>query len=321
MRTFFIILLAGVVGWFSPSAHGALVNGVAVIVNDKVITYQDIEIFVAPEMDLLERQYFTQPETLEKKKLTLRTDGLEQLVERQLILYEFKTAGYMLPESYLNDVVNERIKQRFGDRATATKTLKENGLTLESFRQRTREEIIVEALSQKNIASEFIISPHKVETYYAQHTNDFAVKDEVKLRRIILNKPPGRSAETVRKIAEEILAKLNEGVPFAEMASIYSEGSDRGKGGDTDWLDMVVKGYQKELRDAVAKLKPGQRTGIIDTGGAYIILLLEDRRPAHIKSLPEVRDQIERNLSVQEKTRLRTKWIDRLKKKSFVAYF
>ena len=319
MRTFFIFLLAGAVGWLSPAAHGALVNGVAVIVNDKVITYQDIEIFVTPEMELLERQYFTQPETLEKKKAALRADGLQQLVERQLILHEFKTAGYMLPESYLNDVVNERIKQRFGDRATATKTLKENGLTLESFRQRTREEIIVEALRQKNVSSEFIISPHKVETYYAQHTNDFAVKDQIKLRRIILNKPPGRSPETTRKIAKEILAKLNEGVPFAEMAAVYSDGPDRAKGGDYDWAEPGK--LLKTLADAVANLKPGQRTGIIDTPGAYFILLLEDRRPAQIKSLPEVRDEIEKSLRVQEINRLQKKWIGRLREKSFLAYF
>src|ERR1041384_2168496 len=224
MRTFCVILLAGLGLCVLPASQAALVNGVAVIVNDKVVTYEDIELFVAQEMELLERQYFNQPEILEKKKLALRADGLEQLVERQLILYEFKTAGYNLPESYLNDVVNEKIKQRFGDRATATKTLKENGLPFETFRQRTREEIIVEALRQKNVSSEFIISPHKVETYYAQHTNDFAVKDEVKLRRIILNKPATGSPETARKIAEEIAAKLKEGVPFAEMAAVYSDG-------------------------------------------------------------------------------------------------
>jgi len=314
-----MILLAGLVLCVLPASQAALVNGVAVIVNDKIVTYQDIELFVAQEMELLERQYFNQPQILEKKKLALRADGLEQLIERQLILYEFKTAGYNLPESYLNDVVNEKIKQRFGDRATATKTLKENGLTLETFRQRTREEIIVEALRQKNVSSEFIISPHKVETYYAQHTNDFAVKDEVKLRRIILNKPATGSPETARKIAGEIAGKLKEGVPFAEMASVYSDGPERAKGGDYDWVEPGK--LLKDLADAVSTLKPGQITGVIDTPGAFFLLRLEDRRPAHIKSLPEVRDQIERSLRVEEINRLQKKWIDRLRKKSFVAYF
>src|SRR5437899_8690405 len=131
MRDFCLILLAGLVLCALPASQAALVNGVAVIVNDKIITYQDIELFVAQPMELLERQYLSQPETLQKKKVELRTDGLEQLVERELILHEFKTAGYNLPESYLDDVVAERVKQRFGDRATATKTLKENGMTFE----------------------------------------------------------------------------------------------------------------------------------------------------------------------------------------------
>jgi hypothetical protein len=53
----------------------------------------------------------------------------------------------------------------------------------------------------------------------------------------------------------------------------------------------------------------------------FRLMLLEDRRPAHTKALPEVRDEIEKTLIVQERARLHKKWIDRLKAKSFVRYF
>ena len=300
-------------------SRAALVDGVAVLVNDAIITYQDIELYVAPYVDLLERQYRNQPEVLEKKVQETRQDGLQQLLERQLILHEFKTAGYNLPESYLDDVIKERIKKKFGDRASMTKTLREEGITYETYRQRIREEIIVDALRQKHVSQEILISPQKIERYYAQHTNDFHVNDQVKMRQIILNKTPTGSAEGVRKVGQEILAKLDDGVPFAEMASVYSDGANRAQGGDYDWTEPSK--LRKEIAAVVVGLKPGQRSGLIETQEAFFIFLVENKRPAHVKALSEVRDEIERNLRVEEVKRLEKQWIDRLKKKSFIAYF
>jgi parvulin-like peptidyl-prolyl isomerase len=300
-------------------SRAALVDGVAVLVNDAIITYQDIELYVSPYVDLLERQYRNQPEVLEKKVQETRQDGLQQLLERQLILHEFKTAGYNLPESYLDDVIKERIKKKFGDRVSMTKTLREEGITYETYRQRIREEIIVDALRQKHVSQEILISPQKIERYYAQHTNDFQVNDQVKMRQIILNKPPTASAEGVRKVGQEILAKLDDGVPFAEMASVYSDGANRAQGGDYDWTEPSK--LRKEIAAVVAGLKPGQRSGLIETPEAFFIFLVENKRPAHVKALSEVREEIERNLRVEEIKRLEKQWIDRLKKKSFIAYF
>jgi len=50
-------------------------------------------------------------------------------------------------------------------------------------------------------------------------------------------------------------------------------------------------------------------------------MLVEDRRPEHIKPLNEVRDDIEKTLLAQESDRLQKQWIERLKKKTFYRYF
>jgi hypothetical protein len=48
---------------------------------------------------------------------------------------------------------------------------------------------------------------------------------------------------------------------------------------------------------------------------------VDDRKAAHTRPLPELRDEIERELIAQEKVRLRKVWIDRLRAKSFVRQF
>jgi hypothetical protein len=49
-------------------------------------------------------------------------------------------------------------------------------------------------------------------------------------------------------------------------------------------------------------------------------MLVEEKQPGHYKTLGEVRDEIEKNLQIEEKARLEKQWIAKLKKKTFVQY-
>jgi parvulin-like peptidyl-prolyl isomerase len=103
------------------------------------------------------------------------------------------------------------------------------------------------------------------------------------------------------------------------MASVYSQGSQRNQGGDWGWVEKSV--LRKELADLAFSLKPGQRSGVIDTPEACYLMMVEERRPEHVKPLSDVRDEIEKTLLAQESERLQKQWIERLKKKTFVRYF
>jgi parvulin-like peptidyl-prolyl isomerase len=171
---------------------------------------------------------------------------------------------------------------------------------------------------QKYGTLEPIISPYKIQAYYQEHQKQYEVSDQVKLRMIVLNKRAD-SGDGPALLAREIIEKLDNGALFAEMASVYSEGSQRSQGGDWGWVDRSV--LRTNLADVAFKLKPGQHSGIIDTPEAIFIMLVEEAKPAHVKPLAEVRDEIERTLAAQERDRAYRKWIDRLKAKSFVRYF
>jgi parvulin-like peptidyl-prolyl isomerase len=298
-------------------AQAELANAIQAIVNDAVITYQEVDALNGPSEDLLIRQYRDQPSTLEKKISEARSQNLDTLVERQLILHEFKTAGYSLPNSVLDELVEETIKAEFGDRATCTKTLEARGMNIEKFRQQIRERFIVAQLRLKNVSSEIIISPHKVESYYLAHREDFKEEDRVKLRRITLNKSSNSNGPDAKKLAQEIEDRLKDGASFAEMAAIYSQGSQESR--DGMWYDRSA--LRRELAEAAFALKPGQWSGVIETPGECYILLVDEVSTAHYKTLGEVRDTIEKNLLSEERQRLTKQWIDRLKKKTFIQYF
>jgi len=302
-------------------AEPRLLNSLVVIVDQEIITLKDVLQYIAPAVEVITRTYAGQPEVLRQKLQEAERDGVEQLVERKLILHEFERAGYNLPESIIEDRIKERLRERFGgDRAAMTRTLQSQGMTYEAFRRRLREDIIIGAMRARNIGSDkIIVSPHKIEKYYAENLDKFRIKDQLKLRAIMLNAGASRSREAARRLAAEILAKLREGAPFEEMARVYSEDTYRAQGGDRGWIERGD--LRKELAEAAFNLKPGQPSEVIEVGDTFWILLVEDARANQVRTLPEVRDEIVQTLQAEEQARLNREWIQRLKAKSFVRYF
>jgi peptidyl-prolyl cis-trans isomerase SurA len=320
MKKFCAILAAGALAGNVLQVRAEVINGIMAIVADAVITADDVYLLNSQTSLMLQRQYRDQPELFDQKMRQVNKENLDKLMEQQLILHDFKTAGYNLPESIIDDEVRDQIRQKYyGDRVTMTKTLQAEGITYEQLRTRLREQVIVAAMRQKNVSSELIISPHKVEAYYLAHRDDYKVEDTVKLRMIVLNKPADTNAPQADKLAEEILLKVKEGTPFGEMAKVYSQGSEKNREGDWGWVEKSV--LRKELADAAFSLKPGEHSCVIDTPDTCYLMLVEDKRPAHSKSLGEVRDIIEKNLLLEERDRLEKQWVERLKKKTFIKYY
>lgn len=323
MRKVFILLALGCGAWHGDVclAQANLLNGVAVIVNDRVITYQEVEQALAPDLDVLRNQYARKPEVFQEKALQARKEWVEKLTERELILNEFKNEGYNLPQTVIDDEVERRTREQFGDRLTLMKTLQSQGVTLEQFREQVRENMIIQAMRGQTVNPEkIVISPYKIEMYYLRNREKFQLEDQVKLRMIYLSKSefPGPE-DRLRKVAEEIAAKLEAGAPFGEMAAIYSNDSHRANGGDWGWIERSI--LREDLADIAFKMNAGELSEIIDVPDGFYLIKVDDVRRAHTRPLSEVRDEIEQTLISAEVDRLRRQWIDRLKKKSFVRYF
>lgn len=296
-----------------------MLNRVLARVNDAIITQKDVQILLAPDLEFLQRQFATQPKLLEQKISELVQHYLENLIDKQLILHEFKTSGFNLPESYIEEQVDKDIRNTYGNRAMLTKTIQAQGMTYEAYRAKLRENVILSAMWQHHVPRDPVISPYKIELYYVENQAKYKVEDEVKLRMIVITNRPNESLISPKKMAEEILTKIKEGAPFNEMAQIYSQGSQSVEGGDWGWVERSV--LRADLTEKAFALKPNEISDVIDAKDGCYIMKVEGSRPAHIKALPDVREEIESTLKDEASKRLRKKWIDRLRSKSFVVIY
>jgi peptidyl-prolyl cis-trans isomerase SurA len=325
IRPSFISIAAILTFALSPLCRGALaaehevVNGIAAIVNGDVITYSQVRELVEPRERLLRSQF--QGEELINKIKETRLAALKDLIDRQLIIQNFNKEGFQIPDHYVDGEIDQIIKESFGgDRNTFIKTLQAQNFTLGEFKKLEREKMMVQAMRGKNAKPATVIPPGKIDEYYRQHRDQFTSKEEVKLRMIMI---PGNdasgSASSQKALAEEILSKLVHGAEFDGMARIYSEDSTRDLGGDWGWVER--KTLAPALEKAVFNLSAGKISNIIELGGNYYILKVEDKRGGQSRALAEVRADIQKKLEQEEAQRVTERWLTSLRQKAYIKTF
>jgi len=179
----------------ATTEQSEIVDGVAAIVNDKVITYSEVRDYVQPVVQQLRRTY-SGNELVEKVR-TAQMDALNNLIDRDLIIQEFNQKGYNFPATVIDGQLNDVIANDFGgDRSTFIKTLQAQRMTLAQYRDQLRDRIIVQAMRNRKTQQEVVASPYKIEKYYQEHLDDYKVGDQIKLRMIFIKKAPMEEARS-----------------------------------------------------------------------------------------------------------------------------
>src|SRR5678815_3126784 len=103
MRLISSILLS--VMLVSAGARGEfeLSNAIRAIADDAVITDHQVRQASEIAIENYRRTYFNNPEAFERKSLEALAEALDALIDRQLILHDFKILGGIIQESYIDD--------------------------------------------------------------------------------------------------------------------------------------------------------------------------------------------------------------------------
>lgn len=314
---------------FANPLCAQIVDGIAAIVDNRVITFSEVKKQVDPTERILRATYDGQ-ELVDKVK-EARLNALKSLIERELIIQDFKKNGFFVPENLIEDRIKDTINSQFdGDRTAFLKTLMANGMSLAQYRDNMRDNIVVQSMRQKNVSSSVIVSPYRIEQYYRDNIRQFVQEKQISLSLIYLRKsvfkdkrklPDGTEIEidSQEELLKEVLYKLDTGAVFSEMARAYSEAPQRADGGSLGWIQADQ--LRPEIRAEAFVLKPGQHSRIITTDDGFYILKVDDVRRESVEPMSEARLKIERSLIQEERQRLEQEWLDTLRSKAFIKMF
>ena len=165
-------------------------------------------------------------------------------------------------------------------------------------------------LDKSKVLAQTQVTPEELQAYYNQHRDEYRVQEEVKVSHILVKTPPAgpdgkvdeKGVEEARKKAEDVLKQLKGGAKFEDLAKKYSDDPGSAKqGGELGWIGRgrTVPEFEK----AAFSQAKGQTSDLVKSSYGFHIIRTEDKHEAHLKTLDEVKDQIEPLIRQQKTTR------------------
>jgi parvulin-like peptidyl-prolyl isomerase len=240
--------------------------GIAVVVNGKPITTSEVRDAIQAQAQFI-RMQIRDPKEADARLAALKSGALYALIERQLVLSEFEKAGMSIKSQYVDDNINDLIREKFaGDREKFLYELAKNNMTLKKFRDEREKAMIVQMFRTQQVKNLPPPTPSQVEGFYRKNAPKFREKSYIKFSTITVPKYPVGDAnatpESQKKLAEEIRTKIANGADFAQMAKTYSQDSRADQGGS--WGLQDSESINPQIAEAALALKPGTISKVVD---------------------------------------------------------
>ena len=264
-------------GLVPPPADSAQpVDSIAVVVNDEVITRNELAARVKSVVRRMEAQKVQLPEQAD-----LNRQILERMIVERAQLQLAKEMGVRVDDSTLDRAIGRIAESQKMNLQQMRDQLEKEGTPYAAFREEIRQEIIMQRLREHEVDAKIQISDAEVDEYLAQQKAFAAEQVEWNLSQILVRIPENSNSEQIagrRARAEEVMRNLRTGADFSKMAATYSDAGDALKGGEIGWRnpDRLPPLFVEQL----SKLKPGQVTPIIQSSVGFHILKLVDKRTA-----------------------------------------
>ncbi|WP_223827210.1 peptidylprolyl isomerase [Undibacterium oligocarboniphilum] len=260
----------------SKSPKAQLVNNIVAVVNDEIITRQELN----ERMASVERRLKAQGTALPD-----RADLQKQLLERMIIdraqLQLAKENGMRVDDVMLDRTLQRMAEQNKMSLQEFRNQIEREGTSYARFREEIRDDIMMQRIRDREVDSKIIITESEVDSYLAAEASAKAGKQEVNLSHILVRIPENATAEQIalrRNRAEEVVQKLRSGGDFAKLAVTYSDSGEALKGGEIGWREQDR--IPQLFVDAINKLKVGEFSEIIRSPNGFHILKLAGKRAA-----------------------------------------
>jgi len=229
---------------------------------------------------------------------------LLRMIDEQLITAEAARRG-IKPTPQQIELKLSQAASRFGSEEDLKEMLRTQGHSLAELKDRLRLDAILDQIATAQIT----IEDSQIKQYYQEHLDQFSHGEQVRARMILTE---------VRQNAEALKEALDSGGDFAGLARQFSiDPATKDQGGDMGYFERGD--YAEQITEVAFSLKPGQTSEVFAVPDGFCILRVEERRPAGVKPLEDVRDQIIARLKHKQRDKARQEWLIKQRKQARIT--
>jgi peptidyl-prolyl cis-trans isomerase SurA len=252
-----------------------LVDRVIAIVNDEVITRNELNTQKRAVINQLKRQGVSPPADSE-----LDAQVLERFINERVQLQHAKENGIRVDDETVNAAMQNIAAQNKMSMQQFTATLKQDGVSVDQFRDELRNEIILNRVRDREVDSRVVVTDSEIDGYLATaKAQGNKTQVEYQLAHILVLVPEQATPEQIetrKKRAEEASRQLKSGTSFAQVAAVFSDTNDAAQGGALGWrpADRLPAIYA----EAADKLAVGATSDVLRSANGFHIVRVLDKK-------------------------------------------
>ncbi|MFT3711212.1 MAG: peptidylprolyl isomerase [Archangium sp.] len=273
-------------------ANAELVDRIAAVVNNDIITLSDVEARIGPDLNRLRQE----PDPAKRAELhtMLVKRGLDLLIGEKLMEAQVRELNIEVADSEIDLGMEDVKKQNNISGEQFEQLLAQEGYTLASYKTFMRKHLARLKLVNLKVRSKVKISDEDLKAEYARWSHDEANEFEVHARHILVQvaaKATPEQIETARLKAQMLMEEAKKpGTNFAELAKKKSEGPSAADGGDLGFFKRGV--MMADFEKAAFTLPVGGISEPIRTKFGWHVLKVEERKALNAPPLDEVKDKL-----------------------------
>jgi peptidyl-prolyl cis-trans isomerase SurA len=312
-------------GLFLPScAIAALVDKVVAVVNDEVITLSEVEEEATRMYQALAKE--SSGQALVNSLAEAREATLNGLIDRRLISQRAKLTNTTVTDDELAAALDTTRNRANLSPAEFKNKLERSGLTEELFKKQLREQVLQSKLVSYDVRAKIVVTEEMIRGYYNEHYSASAAQGSFYLLQMgFLVNPETTGPENLkeekvktRKRAEQALELVRKGEEFKALAKKISDLPSAADGGDLGVLKL--DDMAPVMRNAVASLKPGEVSGIVETSDGYQFfkVLSEKEGSASASSYEPLKEEIREKLHEEKLKAAYSEWVKQLRESAYI---
>ena len=289
-------------------SHAQVVDGIAAVVNEEVITSFELD----KEYQQMQKEQEKLPPA---EKMGLRSAALNRLVDKKLIEQKVRELDIKVMDDEVRLAIDDVKKQNHMTQEALEHALAGQGLSFEQYRAQLKEQLERLRLMSQEVRSKIQVGEQEIRDYYDANRAKFGAVEQFRARHIFFKVDrKGGAAELARveAIAAGVLKEARSGKDFVELAKTYSNDPAAAKdGGDLGTFkkaDMLP-----EIGDTVAAMKPGEVSELVLSQAGLHIIKLEERTMGSGRPFDEVKTDIEEYLYKKKADERFAQWIKDLR--------
>jgi len=257
---------------------------VIAVINDEAVTQWDVREQKRILVEQLKASNIPPPvgDVLDKQVL-------ERLITERALTQYAKESGIRVDDTTVERTILRIAEENKLAPDEFRKVLEREKIPYAAYREDIRRQVLLQRLREREVESKIVVTDAEVDNYLQTVAAQSGGEREYLLSHIYVTVPEQASADQIdvrRKRAEDALAQVKGGKPFAEVAAGYSDAPDATAGGSLGWRTPAR--LPSAFAELVRTMKKGDTSAVVRSPAGFHIVTVVDERG---RDQPTVVDQ------------------------------